>query len=326
MVLLCAQSCCTAHTNNDAETVASKEAPVPLRALPMQYYIERHCAGLFAPEATPKAWQEYTAFCSELNTKLANSEDIADKYYGQPILPPADSLWMHSTAQHYKRAFAQLLQCMALPELTEQQKTTLEELALIHRQEWLLTQLYEQHEALLHGGPGAIPQFMMCACYFHSFRQNVGKVAAERADYDKLDAEMAEWYALWSDRHLLPAKTQLPVIWDCSNGKQEVATRFAPLYGDLPPDMLFDEEGDSYELTCETEIPANSGELYLIFPAMPKEYQITVNGQAVTPETPGHPFIYILRDNASFLKVNITTPLLDSIGVPTIPVCIGAKE
>ncbi len=324
MMLCFVQSCCS--TNAKDATVA--HASVSLRELPMHNYIETHCRKLFGSKP-PKAWQDYVKFCNEVNEIMSSADDSADESCGQPILPAAETLWTTISDQEYKEYFAVLLQCMALPGLTAKQKANLEELALIHRQEWLLSQLFHTHNVMLHGARNSIVNFMMCASFYHVFRQNTGALAAEHAGYDKLDADLEEWYALWRERKLMPASAQLPVLWKCSNGKQEVVFRFAPVYNDTPSAMLFTEDTKSYVMTCEMEMQIDADGLYLIFPAMPAEYNITVNGQNVTPPQIAHPFAYLLNDNASFIRITITTTTLDSIGRPTLPICIakaGAQQ
>ena len=287
----------------------------------------RECDRAFGASPPPE-WTDYRILWCSIELSRRKMPE-ADQRLDPPDLPATPAA-LAPTADECCRGFAMLLKCMAAPSLSARQKRSLEKLALRHRQEWLLCQLYHAHDEMLHGKTdGGLDGFLVYARLFLQFQRNAPKGMAPSSGEGGLSGWLQEWYSLWEDGGLVPMPRQLPVLWVGSDGVQSQAVRFAALHAErrkgaaMPPSSDSPSSSAGYRISSGIDDLDGQGAIALVFPSMPPDYQITVNSRHVEVPKPGRPFVYRLDDHASFVKIDITARDRQSIGQPRMPICLA---
>ena len=248
-------------------------------------------------------------------------------------LPPAPAQ-LHFEETHYQQSFRNLLLAMAGKELTDAQRNFLDRLAVIHREQAILSRLYHLLDDAQHGKPEAFPELIETARRLKAIRENnAAWLPWDTAGMVVRDLE--DWLALWANGRTflsLPPVRWKPAIspdGEAPNGEAPAAIPFSALYTEIPVAQPFPASApDRVWLTVEFPCPivAEGREAWLIFPAMNRTACIRLNGHPVANPNPGHPWALNLTgrlegDGTQHLAIELP---VKALGRPYFPVCIAS--
>ena len=249
-------------------------------------------------------------------------------------LPPRQSS-LAFPAENYLSTFPKLLQCMARTDLSPAVRSYLEQLALVHQQQAILSDIYHAVNDIQHAKKVALPQLLSATRRLRDFQEKFQKYCPDPSAAS-VNEELSPWLACWQKRdplgvlpslwRIIPAeKTSLPV-------SANTAARFCALYDERPVAATLPKELKQcrhlwLHQEFETPVVARGRCVFLILPALPRSARLMLNGIILTHPSPGKPAAIpltpeILGDAPTqYLAIRLPAK---AVGKAILPICLAA--
>ena len=294
--------------------------PVPTRPYPVT---EKRFGGPL-PDSLRDYSSDWAKWQSEAPAYIPNQEVTF-------ALPPAPAQ-LHFDEKQYQQSFRKLLLAMAGKELTDAQRGYLDRLAVIHREQTILSHFYHLLDDAQHGKPEAMSELVQTARRLQTIRENnAGWLPWNTAGMVLRDTQ--DWLELWTGERtflsLLPVKWRSTLDPDDKTDGAKAAVPFSALYSEIPVAHPFPETAPA-RLWLVVEFPcpivAQEREAWLMLPAMNRTARLRLNGQFIANPNPGHPWAlrltpYLKGDGQQQLAIEMPAK---SLGRPYFPVCIAS--
>ncbi len=262
-------------------------------------------------------WKQWHAEATKAAPATANHPPSLPN--SQRVLP-ASPAQLAFTPTRYKDTLVMLLEAMATPTLTTNQKYFLESVALTHQQQTLLANFYGYAEEVRRGKKESLLPMLSTLRLLKAVTRNFRKDLPLNAA-DVVIRDLDSWMSLWDRRSpisimptlWIPSTSPTPPKKLSNNSTQPI--HFAASFDELPLANPF-PKAKTVWLHQELQVPvvAEGRTPCLILPPLPKGTKVILNGKKLPHNKP----ITLHFPPSTTLNLAIALPP-HSLGTPPLP-------